>query len=675
MHAATISGSVWNDINTDTFKGDITNNLLGTNVLTQSDITQTGNLGANTYGDPTVPNAGVETGYPRVRVCLRGRVLNPPLPFILLNECTTTDSNGNYSFDNVPDGTGSNLRLVFVAPDAFKFSSDDPAGDNDADQEPIAPVPPDPWRAKIPLSYDGSDILDGTDAGLRPLPEINLAYVDLNAIPGDGIQGIETGTPAYNVLGNCSTTAPYTDPSDPAFNSPTEAGDDCHKYDNTVRTNDLVTITPSITLDNAPSGGIDNVVLEMQFSPVDGASLQIESASSTGIPTSCLTGAGVDPQSQVVNHADGSITLICNMGNIQNAQLFAPISIKPTGASPNGSSFKTEIRAYAAANDAIPSDELPVPEIAISATPRFDLSKNSGSASSPPNRVINAGNNLTRVNPVTGVSEGGKAFRYEMSIIAGGDGKGSTALGDPITFEEIIDPRYAAFGAHMYFCEPNPYQVRSTLPTNGAGILPFDEAKTANSGTWDCPAGTTAVTINGADTSGAHYPSEAQNGNSTAPWKYVATGQVRVWYPFSAFYRFAGPDGELNTADDGSITNPNDPSIWQPGDPAITGTYPITNCVGSFDPNSAPDVNGGTTSNYNAGYEPGWDGSTATGNNCRNHSYTISVSGSFTKRYGGALPLYGTGGHRFANAPTWTWACTGDPGQVYCGRTNGMQYR
>lgn len=640
-NAAIISGTVWDDINADALKGNLTNNVLGTNVLTQADSSQTGDLSNNTYGDPAVAGAGVESGLENIQVCLSGvlTVQNPASPPATINvvadRCMETDSAGLYAFDLSdidPDATGTgDLVLTIYAKSGYKFSSDDPSADNDADQQVSAPVPPDLWTGAIVLnnySAADGDVVDGTDAGLRPTPEIILGFVDLNGNPNDGEQGIETGTPDYNVFGNCSNT----DPLDTLNNEDPEAGDDCARYDDYVRSNDLVVITPSVTLDNSPDGGVDNVILEMQFSPVDGAELQIISVSDSGLPVACLTD-GVSPASHIINNPDGSIRLICNVGNVADAQLFVPVTIRPTGNSPDGSSFITEVRSYAADNDALPSNELPVPEIDISSLPRFDLSKSNNN--SPPNRISGGREVVSRVNPLTGEQELGYVFQYDLSITADADGKGASALAGELSFKEIVDPRYAPFGAHVVNCSNSPYNWfggRSPLPLNGGGTLPYQENATANSGNWACAqdGSSNVITVDGADTSGGHFPTTGNNGNSTAPYKYVSTGSVAVFYPLSAFFRYAGPDKVLGTADDGTITNIDDASLWQEGDDIVAGSYPITNCVGDFDPSSASGI-----SNYGSSFEPGWDGTSAFGNNCRSHSKNISSgTAGFGKFFG-----------------------------------------
>lgn len=659
LQAATVTGTIWNDINGDALMGNAATNTLGTNVLTQADTSQTGDLGANTYGDPAVAGAGIETGYENVELCVTGTAT-----------CTTTAADGTYSLE-VPDGSS----ITITAPTGYKFSSDDPSADNDADQQAIDPTPPDPWTAQITAA---SITAGNTNAGLRPLPEIVSGWFDTNGV-NDGIQGIITGSPDFNVRGDCQTTAPYEDPLDANLNvdtAITDPGDDCHKYDDTVRTNDTVDFVPTVKLDNSPAGGIDNIILEVQFFPKLGAELQIETPLSSGLPVGCETGNSFSPQSEVITHADGALTVICNIGTIENGQEFRVISLKPTGNSPNGSAFTTEIKAYAAGNNAVPSNEPQSPEIQISSIPQFDLTKNSfnGAAGIDGGSARNTTGlypGTSSTNYVTGQTENGLRIIHQVSIIADSstNGRGVSALGNSFTFDEIIDPRYVAFGARVMGCSPNiTGSWQAPLDGNGAAP-PYQDNRTIDNGAWSCvtDGSSSTITINNADTSGAHYPTEGANGTSTSPHKTLITGQITVWYPYSAFYRYAGADKTYGTADDGLSLDPNDTNLWQYGDDPITGTYPQTNCLGGFDPD-AVDASGNTVSNYGTGYEPGWDGTTASANNCRNTSFTITVRGNFHKRYGGAWYLDGNGEltdrHRYSDAPNYHWACTGEPDRL-----------
>ncbi len=633
--SVTVTGTVWRDLNADTYMGfdpAVGPHGLGVNILTQA---KTGNNPPDTYGDPNVPGAGLETGFPDVQVCVTGT-----------NTCVTTDSDGKYTIE-VPD-FGS---LTVTAPDGYKFSSDDPAGDNDADQQDVPPVPPAPWTAQI--SWDS--IQQGkTNAGLRPLPEIQISYIDINGNSDDGVQGFETGTPPFNVYGGCPNTD-YEDPNTAPPFSDTPPGDDCHHFDLAVRSNDIVTFIPSVTLDNAPDDGVDNVIIEMQFTPVDGADLEIISSSSTGIPTACGTGAGYDPQSQVIKDQNtGGIILICNIGNLKNAQVFASIGIKATGLSPHASRFTTEIRAYAAANNALPSPELPTPDINISAAPRFDLTKEGRSDESPQNGSALYG--LIQ-DPTGDTDEMGVYAFYDTSIIAdlSSDGKGITQIvEDPFTFKDIIDPAYAPYGAKVVWAMSDPW----IMPHNGHGQLPYQDNMTADSGIWNGDPDTSIITVEGADTSGRHFPTVDYFGEPLAPFKVVVAGQVGTWIPYSAFFRSVDPN-------------------WQDGDPMIPGTYKITNCVGYFDPNGQ-DANGNPISNYLDGYEPGWDGDNeqASGNNCRTAYYTVTTDGSVEKRF--ANSHFKNGQHKYSIAPEYQWVCQpGDynsylPGQSGCDSGDGL---
>jgi uncharacterized repeat protein (TIGR01451 family) len=138
---------------------------------------------------------------------------------------------------------------------------------------------------------------------------------------------------------------------------------------------------------------------------------------------------------------------------------------------------------------------------------------------------------------------------------------------------------------------------------------------------------------------------------------------VRIWYPFSAFY---------------TVGCQNDPAtpgcnagVWD-GSTVIPGSYPVTNCVAEFDPASAD----GTTTNYGNGLEPGWDGSTASGNNCRVHTVPITLPGAFWARYAGTTNLYGSN-DLFGAYPQANWPCSGDPdefivpGQTACDTADG----
>ncbi len=421
-----------------------------------------------------------------------------------------------------------------------------------------------------------------------------------------------------------------------------------------VRSNDLVTLNLGVTVTDLATGGqIEDLILEVQLTPINGASLNFESASVTGLPSPCI---GNGPPESVIttDPVSGVVTLACNMGQMGNEIALLPLSVFADGSSPNGSSFTWAAQAYSAADEALPSNVLDGDNpVNITSAPRFDITKNYDD-SNPHNRAVPFAAFVQSTNPVTGEVELGKTISYDISVILprtpvdsaqpGGpfmDERGVEALGT-FTFDEVIDPRYEAFGAKVVKCTNDPYPSSARLPKNGGGNLPYQNNRTANNGTWSCPPGSNTITVTGADTSATHIPTQGSNG-ATLGADILVTGRVEVWYPASGLFRYAGPDRDIaTTADNGTLdgttsaigSSPADwGNLWQYGDDPLTGTYPTTNCLGGFDPAS-----GTGASNFGAGYEPGWDGTTASGNNCRDLSFTIA-QGSWAKSFGGNTDL------------------------------------
>lgn len=657
--AGTVSGSIWNDLNADTFVGEAPGGLLGDNILTQQGLPN--NNAPDTYGDPAVPGAGFENGLAGIQVCAIGSITLPTAPasvqtFFGTDLCTTTDANGDYSLV-LPDGAGNaDLRVVFSisATAGFDFSSPTPVNDTDVTANPPPSNSSDPQTGFIDISsYDGSDIVDGLDAGLSPTPVIVMNRFDTNPVRA-GIQDFITGTPDFNVYGGCTNT----DPDDPTNNQDPDAGDDCAKYDDYIRSNDLLTSFVELKVDNTDADGVENVVVEYQWTPNDGASLALQGDTLEGLPTPCLTGNngnGVpyNPQSNVsVDPVTGTLKLICNAGTfVSGDALSLPVSIKVSG--PDGASVDTEIKAYAQANDAVPSQELEGPPIEVSAAPRFDLTKNSGSATSPPNGLVVSGAVRFETNEVTGQLEPGYLVWYDISIVAdpANGGKGVAPLDGTVEFKEFIDPSMSINGAKI-LCD----FTATTIPPGGTGYLghpvgagipnggqgsvgvgpPYRDDAVADAGITNCTSptdpttGETGYTITGMDSSGIHFPrcgrASLANCVSTEPWSYVYAARMPVWYPYSALFKSSDP------AWAGDV---NDPSTY------INGTYRVENCVGDFDPNTAVDGNGNQVSNYGDEFEPGWVLDPLTGeyapegNNCRTLPLSVQVGDGigFAKRF------------------------------------------
>ncbi len=546
---------------------------------------------------------------------------------------TTTDADGKYSFPGVDDGK---YVVEMTAPENFGFVSETPDGDSDVSAP--QPAGTDPWIGTSPVTVAGGAV--EVDAGLRPMPQLTLGPIDIDGDPANGVQGIKTGKEPFNIPSDCPGP-----------------GMDCEPFDDVVRSNDLVTLNLGVSASDLATGGeVDNVIVELRLIPKDGAILGIESASQTGLPSSCI-GNGPPESTITTDPATGVVTLACNIGSVTNEIALLPMSVFADASSPNGSSFTWEARSYSASDEAMPSDKFDGgPSTKVTSSPRYDLTKNND-RSNPHNRAIQYSALEERVNPVTGETEMGKTISYDLSLIIPKtpldpahpegpffDNRGIEKIGD-FSFTELVDPRYAPFGATIVGCSPNPYLGTggSTLPTNGEGNKPYEKNKTVNNGTWKCPAGSNTVTVTGSDTTGKHLPKEGQQGNSLLA-DIVTSGSVQVWYPASAFFRYAGPDGDITTEADNGTTDGTTPiagtdpadwgKLWQYGDKPNFGTYPTTNCVTDFDPKSATG-----SSNFGTGFEPGWDGTAgggADGNNCRNTSVTIS-RGTFGKAFGGTV--------------------------------------
>ena len=139
-----------------------------------------------------------------------------------------------------------------------------------------------------------------------------------------------------------------------------------------------------------------------------------------------------------VDPATGAITVTCNLGPRGNGTSIVPTFIRTSGASTNGSSFQVEARLYSGTDRAQlnNSSMLEPEEIFVSAAPRFDITKGND-ASNPFNRVTFL-QFTERVNPVTGLTEFGANYRWDISAIYEGGTKGQAALVDPVTFSDAV---------------------------------------------------------------------------------------------------------------------------------------------------------------------------------------------------------------------------------------------
>ena len=161
---------------------------------------------------------------------------------------------------------------MFVAPLGFRGTTT--SVDSPAIPDPPPALPLQNATSHItPLTIAGATLLEGNDAGIRPSPELGLAFAQK---PGGAGDALFDGTGPFD-----------------ADDAP---GHDSSAGNLRVRTADITTYDFSITADNFALGQttIDNVILEQVIIPNDGASIQFAVEAPTNLPTSCKT-TGVSP--------------------------------------------------------------------------------------------------------------------------------------------------------------------------------------------------------------------------------------------------------------------------------------------------------------------------------------------------------------------------------------------
>ena len=390
-------------------------------------------------------------------------------------------------------------------------------------------------------------------------------------------------------------------------------GADCGDNNHVLRSQDVAAHLFSISANGGdptiPLGDnvVEDVVLEVTATPSADAVIVFDA-----MPTSCTTlgGGGTNPPSSIVTDANGSITLICNMGGLSEGQAkLLSIPIKPSGVSANGSSYTTTQKIYSApASDGSATstvntyiDSTPM---LISAAPAWDL--------------INAG-----------WSKQGTIYRdvgqgLEPGIINGAwiqvaatRKTGIESITEPMTFSSIFSTSSTSASCpgftpefHVISCSPNTNGYTGKVYGVGGG----DRAVT-DSGTCDYvrtdPADNTSTqydfTITGADLSGTHWPTEDPRGNDLSAGPYYAVNhRVSVFIP-------------LRTIDAADCVEDNN-----------NGSINFSSALIDFDPTSPSD-----TSNFGTGTEPGYNSELIDGARSNNDTATqvleIRAEGGFYK--------------------------------------------
>lgn len=320
-----------------------------------------------------------------------------------------------------------------------------------------------------------------------------------------------------------------------------------------VRTADATTQLFSVSLTGLPTGGsVSNVVLDITASSANGAVPTFTGPGANGLPTGCLV-SGVSPASSVVRNPDGSAVLHCNLGTFTSAVALLQVPVTPTGASLDGSTFHLTAAARAAGGDAIASSTVTNPDVQVTGAPQWDVSKSAFFPSTT----------LTTLT-INGTPQTGYYIRFLIRFQPL-TAKGATVLASPLTFTD----RLSIQGAVVADCA-------TTNSQDGSG---FDTP-----GSIGCPPAGTPV-----GPSGATYTVSGMQ-------PQVSGYKLGFFLPLQTAYRILDPS-------------------WTTGSPVPTGTIPLTNAVVGTD--GYRDASGALNygSSATPGFEPGWDGTTASGNN------------------------------------------------------------
>jgi len=414
-------------------------------------------------------------------------------------------------------------------------------------------------------------------------------------LPGFGLkfaQGVYSGTAPFNTTGNCN-----------------DPGDDCNNTDNRVRAADLIQFAWSVAAMNISPGDPDiaSVVLEQTISPSASADVIFDQIPAICLPPPVGEG-GTDPASVIIEHADGSSTLRCNINSLGNGdQKSFSIPVRPLATSTNGSSFTSSQKVYG---------------------------------------LDSAGNIYKSYVATYDVGNGPEKgyvsyFTAHIAADKARAGKGMEALSNDFTFTPGLTATESdgttpfPFNYKLIECTPNTSGWGNTVygKETFSSNKPIGK-KVVDSGTCriegDATSGYTLRVLN-ADTRGTRYPTETVNGRSLASGPYfVAAYRLRVFVPFSEIDREDGTPGNNS------------------------GSIKLKTCLSDFDPLSHTGL-----SNYGADTEPGYNGTPmpdgSASNNCSGPTtLTVTVGGSFNHRvyetatdyngkYGSLVESYHTG--------------------------------
>lgn len=419
-------------------------------------------------------------------------------------------------------------------------------------------------------------------------------------------------------------TEPFGDPDLVACSSATNAdiaGTDCGDNNRVIRSQDVATHLWSVSANGGastiPSGDpiLNDVVIEQTIIPSTNAVISYEY-----MPAICKAsnGGGTNPPSAIVDNGDGSWTMTCNLGKFSEGQakLFT-VGVKPSGKSWNGSSYTTTQRVYSLdsggnSNSTVNTyvDNTP---IIISSAPAYDLI-HSISTTQGIRRY-----SVTNMDVGQGMEPG--FIAYQQIRLAAARQVGIESVVQPIVINDTFTGRSGTESGPVY---PLEFHITQCIPnvTGWAGevlgkyhatsvphrrVLDSGTCAYARDNTSDPTSTSFTVTLEGADLSGDHYPTEAYGSVdlSSGPY-YVMNHRVQIFIPFRSVDLV-----------DGILDN--------------SGVAYLSSQLNGFDPLSPSG-----TSNFGTGVEPGHDGADIGADRSNNilgpAEFLLTVRGSFSKR-------------------------------------------
>lgn len=461
---------------------------------------------------------------------------------------TTSAVNGTYSFANAADGS---YFVRATAPGPFRFP-DTASGQNDFRRAEVPTVGNPERGVTAPFVITGATQVTALDAGLQPLSTLQVERLQI----ADSCEGYATtGTPPWDAAAG--------------------PGQDTGPGNCIVRVSDTVLQNYSVSLTGLPTGvSVPNVVIQMTINPVPDPNdpsdvadsrIQLAGPGTNGLPAGCLAAVnGANPPSSATTNANGSITVVCNLGSMSSNVGTVQLAYRFADSTPIPGFAEVTANAYAGQDDAAPSNTVSGPTIEVTGTAEWDARKFLQAAPVAATRTIN------------GVATRGFNVSYWVDL-NNLRGAGGSDLEWPVAFTD----RLTKFpNAIIHTCQPRR-QDNNGLASDWTVTCPLNEA--AGTDGWQMTA------------------SRPQN----SPYDSVRI-LVGVFVPTADAYRSVDPS-------------------WEPGDTPPTGTVSWDNNIEDTDgwhmiggqPNDPPGGAG-------PGYEPGWDGTTATGDNVVPRQFAIT---------------------------------------------------